>query len=66
VRVIVGYCELLVVCVCVCVSCCELLVVYVCVTTLQTLLRFLNWIPLGYVFETNLLAELVSKVCELL
>eukprot|EP00736_Rhodelphis_marinus_P004090 Rmarinus@m.18775 len=29
--------------------------------TLETLLRFLNWIPLGYVFETDLIHTLVSK-----
>ena len=27
--------------------------------TLQTLLRFLNWIPLGYIFETPLIESLV-------
>jgi exportin-1 len=30
-------------------------------TTLETLLRFLNWIPLGYVFETKLISTLVYK-----
>ncbi len=30
--------------------------------TLQTLLRFLNWIPLGYIFETNLIQILIEKV----
>ena len=30
--------------------------------TLETLLRFLNWIPLGYLFETNLIDMLVSRV----
>ncbi len=30
--------------------------------TLQTLLRFLNWIPLGYVFETNLIEMLRTRV----
>ena len=30
--------------------------------TLRTLLLFLNWIPLGYVFETNLVPSLISKV----
>jgi exportin-1 len=30
--------------------------------TLETLLRFLNWIPLGYVFETNLIEMLRSRV----
>lgn len=31
--------------------------------TLETLLRFLNWIPLGYIFETGLINALVFKVC---
>jgi exportin-1 len=30
--------------------------------TLSTLLRFLNWIPLGYIFETNLITILKSRV----
>lgn len=30
--------------------------------TLETLLRFLNWIPLGYIFETNLISILVDRV----
>ena len=30
--------------------------------TLLTLLRFLNWIPLGYIFETDLIPMLVEKV----
>lgn len=30
--------------------------------TLDTLLRFLNWIPLGYIFETDLIPMLVEKV----
>lgn len=30
--------------------------------TLQTLLRFLNWIPLGYIFETNLISILCNRV----
>ena len=30
--------------------------------TLETLLRFLSWIPLGYIFETNLVSGLISKV----
>lgn len=34
--------------------------------TLQTLLRFLNWIPVGYIFETKLLEVLVTKVVEYL
>lgn len=29
--------------------------------TLQTLLKFLNWIPLGYVFETKLISTLIYK-----
>ncbi|EQC30849.1 hypothetical protein SDRG_11331 [Saprolegnia diclina VS20] len=29
--------------------------------TLQTLLRFLSWIPLGFVFETSLIETLVKK-----
>ena len=29
--------------------------------TLQTLQRFLTWIPLGYIFQTNLIDALVSK-----
>lgn len=29
--------------------------------TLETLLRFLNWIPLGYIFETSLIATLIEK-----
>uniref|UniRef100_A0AAY4DS63 Exportin-1 n=1 Tax=Denticeps clupeoides TaxID=299321 RepID=A0AAY4DS63_9TELE len=33
--------------------------------TLETLLRFLNWIPLGYIFETKLISTLVYKVCSL-
>lgn len=30
--------------------------------TLETLLRFLNWIPLGYIFETQIIDHLVSRV----
>lgn len=30
--------------------------------TLQTLQRFLNWIPVGYIFETNLIETLAVKV----
>eukprot|EP00795_Rhopilema_esculentum_P002799 gene2799-1022_t len=30
-------------------------------STLQTLLKFLNWIPLGYVFETKLISTLIYK-----
>uniref|UniRef100_U5ELY4 Exportin-1 n=1 Tax=Corethrella appendiculata TaxID=1370023 RepID=U5ELY4_9DIPT len=29
--------------------------------TLETLLKFLNWIPLGYIFETKLITMLVMK-----
>jgi exportin-1 len=32
--------------------------------TLETLLRFLNWIPLGYIFETNLIEILVTRFFE--
>ena len=32
--------------------------------TLHTLLRFLNWIPLGYVFETNLVEMLRTRFFE--
>lgn len=31
-------------------------------STLDTLLRFLNWIPLGYIFETKLIPTLIYKV----
>ncbi|OXB51211.1 hypothetical protein ASZ78_011172 [Callipepla squamata] len=31
--------------------------------TLETLLRFLNWIPLGYMCETKLISTLIYKVC---
>lgn len=30
--------------------------------TLETLLKYLSWIPLGYIFETSLVQTLVSKV----
>ncbi len=30
--------------------------------TLETLLRFLNWIPIGYIFQTNLVELLIFKV----
>lgn len=30
-------------------------------STLATLQRFLTWIPLGYIFETNLVVKLISK-----
>jgi hypothetical protein len=33
--------------------------------TLETLLRFLNWIPLGYIFETTLIEMLRSRVRSL-
>jgi len=29
--------------------------------TLETLLRFINWIPLGYIFETPLVEQLLTK-----
>ncbi|KAJ3088258.1 Karyopherin transporter [Quaeritorhiza haematococci] len=32
--------------------------------TLETLLRFLNWIPLGYIFETNLIDILRNRFLE--
>lgn len=32
--------------------------------TLETLLRFLNWIPLGYVFETTLIDMLLERVSD--
>ncbi|KAF8507263.1 CRM1 C terminal-domain-containing protein [Gautieria morchelliformis] len=32
--------------------------------TLETLLRFLNWIPLGYVFETTLIDMLLERFLE--
>ncbi|KAF9188580.1 Karyopherin transporter [Haplosporangium sp. Z 767] len=32
--------------------------------TLNTLLRFLNWIPLGYIFETNLVENLRSRFLD--
>lgn len=30
--------------------------------TLETMLRFLNWIPLGYIFETKLIDTLTERV----
>lgn len=30
--------------------------------TLETMLRFLNWIPLGYIFETPLIDTLTTRV----
>ncbi|KAJ3232034.1 Karyopherin transporter [Chytriomyces hyalinus] len=32
--------------------------------TLETLLRFLNWIPLGYIFETNMVHTLCTRFLE--
>ncbi|KAF8911158.1 CRM1 C terminal-domain-containing protein [Gymnopilus junonius] len=32
--------------------------------TLETLLRFLNWIPLGYIFETNIIDILLNRFLE--
>lgn len=32
--------------------------------TLETLLRFLNWIPLGYIFETSIIDTLRSRFLE--
>ena len=32
--------------------------------TLETLLRFLNWIPLGYIFETTLIQTLICKFLD--
>ena len=30
--------------------------------TLETLLRFVNWVPVGYIFETDLIETLRNKV----
>lgn len=30
--------------------------------TLETLLRFLNWIPLGFIFETSIIDQLLNRV----
>lgn len=30
--------------------------------TLETTLRFLNWIPLGFIFETNIIDHLIGRV----
>lgn len=30
--------------------------------TLETLLRFLNWVPLGFIFETDLIETLRTRV----
>lgn len=32
--------------------------------TLETLLRFLNWIPLGYIFETPVIDHLINRFLE--
>ncbi|KDQ18488.1 hypothetical protein BOTBODRAFT_154392 [Botryobasidium botryosum FD-172 SS1] len=32
--------------------------------TLETLLRFLNWIPLGYIFETSIIDHLLNRFLE--
>lgn len=32
--------------------------------TLETLLRFLDWIPLGYVFETNIINTLLTRFLD--
>lgn len=32
--------------------------------TLETLLNFLNWIPLGYIFETDLIRQLTAKFLD--
>lgn len=29
--------------------------------TLETMLRFLNWIPLGYIFETSIIDQLLTR-----
>lgn len=34
--------------------------------TLECFLRFLNWIPLGYIFETNIIDTLLSRVSRTL
>lgn len=34
--------------------------------TLETLLRFLNWIPLGYIFTTDLIDTLRNRVCVMI
>ena len=33
--------------------------------TLETLLRFLNWIPLGFIFETNLIDTLIGRFLDI-
>ena len=30
--------------------------------TLETLLKFLNWIPLGYIFESDIVSLIATKV----
>jgi len=30
--------------------------------TLEAMLRFLNWIPLGYIFETPVIDHLITRV----
>ena len=32
--------------------------------TLETMLRFLNWIPLGFIFETNVVDSLITRFLE--
>lgn len=32
--------------------------------TLETMLKFLNWIPLGYIFETNVIDNLIGRFLE--
>lgn len=34
-------------------------------STLETLLRFLNWIPLGFIFETQIIDDLLHRVLSL-
>jgi len=34
--------------------------------TLETLLRFLNWIPLGYIFETTIIDLLLNRVSPII
>jgi exportin-1 len=33
--------------------------------TLETMLRFLNWMPLSYIFETTIVNVLITRVCAL-
>jgi len=33
--------------------------------TLETMLRYLSWIPVGYIFETSLVEVLITKVFPL-